>query len=63
MREAYRLRGRHDLARLAPYEMGSIATFLRYAYHVVGIALENAGTFGTVDEFVASIDSLKQKIG
>jgi hypothetical protein len=61
-REAFRLRSRHDLARFAPHEMGSIATFLHHAQMAISVALGNTETFETVGEFVASIDGLKRKI-
>lgn len=61
VREAYRLRARCDIAPLTPSEEGSMAVFLRYAYHVVNIALGNTDRFGTVSEFVASIDQSKRQ--
>ena len=62
VREAYRLRVRHDIAPLTPFELGSVATFLRYAHQVVSVALANAETFGTVAEFVASVEGIKLAI-
>lgn len=59
VREAYRLRARRDISPLVPHEMGSVATFLRYAYGVIGIALGNVDRFGAVAEFVVSVDRLK----
>jgi hypothetical protein len=59
VREAYRLRARHDISPPLPHEIGSVATFLRFAYQVIGVALSNVDTVGSVAEFVASVDRLK----
>jgi hypothetical protein len=59
VREAYRLRARHDIAPLTPFELGSVGTFFRYAHQVVCVALANADTFGTVVEFVAFVEGIK----
>jgi hypothetical protein len=61
VREAYRFRARLDFAPLAPYEMGSVATFIRRAYQVTNTALSNVDRFVSVAEFVASIDGLKKQ--
>jgi hypothetical protein len=59
VREAYRLRARHDISPLAPHEMGSVATFLRRAHVVISTALGNVDRFKVVAEFVVSVDRLK----
>lgn len=59
VREAYRLRARQDISPLAPREMGSVATFLHHAYALISIALGNVDRFGTVTEFVVSVERLK----
>ena len=59
VREAYHLRARQDISPIGPHEMGSVATFLRYAYRVTGIALGNVDKFRSVAEFVVTIDHFK----
>lgn len=59
VREAYRLRARQDISPIAPREMGSVATFLRNAHRMIGIALGNVERFETVTEFVNSVEQLK----
>jgi hypothetical protein len=61
VREAYRLRARRDIAPLTQYEMGSVAAFLRLAHQIIRVALGNADRFGTVAEFVASLDSVRHQ--
>ncbi len=62
VREAYRLRTRQDISPLFPREMFSVATFLRRAHKVIGIALANVNAFGAVGEFVNSVENLKHQI-
>lgn len=61
IREAYRLRGRQDISPLLPRELGSVATFVRRAHHVIGTALGNVGRFGTVPEFVYAVENLRNQ--
>jgi len=61
VREAYRLRGRQDISPLFPREMGSVATFVRCAHHVIDTALGNVGRFGTVPEFVNAVENLRNQ--
>ncbi|OKO86180.1 hypothetical protein AC630_03870 [Bradyrhizobium sp. AS23.2] len=61
IREAYRLRGRQDVSPLFPREMGSVATFVRRAHHVIGTALGNFVTFGTVSEFINAVEDLRNQ--
>ncbi|TAI67146.1 hypothetical protein CWO89_04165 [Bradyrhizobium sp. Leo170] len=61
IREAYRLRGRQDISPLFPREMGSVATFIRRAHHVIGTALGNVGRFGTVPEFVNAVENIRNQ--
>lgn len=61
IREAYRLRGRQDISPLFPREMGSVATFVLYAHHVIGTALGNVGRFGTVPEFLNAVENLRNR--
>ena len=63
VREAYRLRARQDISPITPLEMGSVATFLRNAHHVIGIALGNLEQFETVTEFVNSVEQLRGSKG
>jgi hypothetical protein len=55
--------GRVRIFSLSPREMNSVATFLRRAHRVIGIALANVDTFETVAEFVSSVDRLKNQRG
>ncbi|GLR98531.1 hypothetical protein GCM10007858_61740 [Bradyrhizobium liaoningense] len=61
VREAYRLRGRQDISPLLPREMGSVATFVRCAHNVIGTALWNVDRFGTVSDFVNSVERLRSQ--
>jgi hypothetical protein len=54
-----RLRGRQDISPLFPREMGSVATFVRCAHHVIDTALGNVGRFGTVPEFVNAVENFR----
>jgi hypothetical protein len=61
IRDAYRLRARQDISPLFPREMGSVATFVRRAHHVIDTALSNVGRFGTVPDFVNAVENLRNQ--
>jgi hypothetical protein len=61
VREAYRRRTRQDISPLFPREMSSVATFLRRAHRVIGIALVNVDAFRAVPDFVNSVENLKNQ--